>query len=68
MFAEVLKTADFSQMTPGRQWRFKRNCVIYASWKNGFSQRLLSDVFALPRSRIADILKEFVQYDNETNE
>ena len=44
--------------TVGKRWRFRRNLVIYIAHRNGFSQRILSDVFDLPRSRIASILRE----------
>lgn len=51
----------------GQRWRFRRNLVIYlAHRRNGLSQRLLSDVFDLPRSRIASIIKEFQMYDPES--
>jgi hypothetical protein len=43
----------------GRRWRFRRDLVIYVSSRNGVSQRLLADVFDLPRSRIAAIIKGF---------
>jgi len=43
----------------GRRWKFRRNLVIYIASQNGVSQRLLADVFDLPHSRIAGILKEF---------
>ena len=43
----------------GRRWKFRRNLVIYVASQNGVSQRLLADVFDLPHSRIAAILKEF---------
>jgi hypothetical protein len=53
--------------TPGRKKRFRRNLVIYLAHKrNGLSQRMLSDAFDLPRSRIAAIIKEFEQYDPES--
>ena len=45
--------------SPGKRWRFRRNAVIYVAHRNGISQRLLADVFDLPRSRIAAIVKEF---------
>jgi hypothetical protein len=46
--------------TAGQRWRFRRNLVIYlAHRRNGLSQRLLADVFDLPRSRIAAIVREF---------
>ena len=43
----------------GKRWKFRRNAVIYVAHRNGFSQRFLADVFDLPRSRIASIIKEF---------
>lgn len=43
----------------GRRWRFRRNLVIFIASQNGVSQRLLADVFDLPHSRIAAIIKEF---------
>ncbi len=43
----------------GRRWRFRRNLVIYIASQQGASQRLLADVFDLPHSRIAAIIKEF---------
>ncbi|QDV38270.1 hypothetical protein [Tautonia plasticadhaerens] len=52
------------EASPGRRWRFRRNLVIYlAHRRNGLSQRFLADVFDLPRSRIAEIIKEFAAYD-----
>ncbi len=45
--------------SPGKRWKFRRNAVIYVAHREGFSQRVLADVFDLPRSRIASILKEF---------
>jgi len=43
----------------GRRWRFRRDLVIYVASRSGVSQRLLADVFDLPRSRIAAIIKGF---------
>ena len=43
----------------GRRWKFRRNLVICIANRNGVSQRLLADVFDLPHSRIAAIIKEF---------
>ncbi len=43
----------------GRRWKFRRNLVIVIASQNGVSQRLLADVFDLPHSRIAAIIKEF---------
>jgi hypothetical protein len=45
--------------TPGKKWRFRRDLVIYISNRSGVSQRLLADVFDLPRSRISAIIKGF---------
>ncbi len=45
--------------TVGRRWKFRRNLVIFIASQNGASQRLLADVFDLPHSRIAAIVKEF---------
>ena len=42
----------------GRRWKLRRNLVIYIANQQGVSQRMLADVFDLPHSRIAAILKE----------
>ncbi len=42
----------------GQRWKFRRNLVIYIANQHGASQRMLADVFDLPHSRIAAILKE----------
>ena len=47
----------------GKRWRFRRNVVIYVAHRNGISQRVLADVFDLPRSRIATIVKEYSEFD-----
>lgn len=47
----------------GRRWRFRRNLVIYVAHRQGLSQRMLADVFDLPRSRIAEIIAEFRRFD-----
>ncbi len=47
----------------GKRWRFRRNLVIYVAHQKGLSQRLLADVFDLPRSSIAGIVKEFAKYE-----
>jgi hypothetical protein len=53
-----------SNASVGKRWRFRRNLVIYlAHRRNGISQRVLADVFDLPRSRIAAIVKEYAQFD-----
>jgi hypothetical protein len=46
-----------------KRWKFRRNAAIYVLNRNGFSQRVLADVFDLPRSRIATIVKEFSEYN-----
>ena len=57
------------EASPGRRWRFRRNLVIYlAHRRNGLSQRFLADVFDLPRSRIAEIIKEFAVYDTKDDQ
>ena len=43
----------------GRRWKFRRNLVISIASQHGASHRLLADVFDLPHSRIAAIIKEF---------
>ena len=42
----------------GQRWKFRRNLVIFIANQHGVSQRMLADVFDLPHSRIAAILKE----------
>ena len=49
----------------GKRWRFRRNAVIYVAHRGGLSQRLLADVFDLPRSRIADIIRDFRRFDGD---
>lgn len=51
-----------ADLTVGQQWRLRRNlaiCDLYLSCDGRWSQRMLADVFDLPRSRIAEILREF---------
>jgi hypothetical protein len=43
----------------GKKWKFRRNAVIYVAYRGGIPQRVLADVFDLPRSTIASIIKEF---------
>lgn len=47
--------------TVGQRWKLRRNLVIYIASQHGASQRMLADVFDLPHSRIAAILKELRQ-------
>lgn len=49
--------------TAGQRWRYRRNLVIYVAYRNGVSQRLLADVFDIPRSHISTILKNVRSYD-----
>jgi hypothetical protein len=61
--------ASFPPLPPnasvGKRWKFRRNVVIYlAHRRNGISQRILADVFDLPRSRIASIVKEYSRFDH----
>jgi hypothetical protein len=59
--------ASFPPLPPnasvGKRWKFRRNVVIYVAHRQGISQRVLADVFDLPRSRIASIVKQFSDYD-----
>lgn len=48
-----------SQPSVGARWRFRRNLAIYVAHRGGISQRILADVFDLPRSRISSIIKDF---------
>ncbi len=43
----------------GKRWKFRRNLVICVAHRNGLSQRLLADVFDLPRSTIQSIINKF---------
>ena len=47
----------------GKRWRFRRNLVIFVAHRQGLSQRMLADVFDLPRSRIGEIIREFQDYE-----
>jgi len=47
----------------GKRWRFRRNLVIYVAHRHGLSQRLLADVFDLPRSRVAAIIQELRRHE-----
>lgn len=51
--------ASLATASVGRRWKFRRNLVICIAHRHGASQRLLADVFDLPHSRIAAIVKEF---------
>ena len=45
--------------TPGQKWRWRRDLILYLAHERiGISQRVLADVFDLPRSRVATIVLE----------
>jgi hypothetical protein len=48
----------------GKRWRFRRNLVIYVAHRAGLSQRLLADVFDLPRSHIGSIIRDLEKYES----
>jgi len=50
--------------SPLKRWMFRRNLVIYLAHRQGVSQRLLADVFDLPRSRVSTIVQEFRRYES----
>jgi hypothetical protein len=51
------RSLDLRLITPGQRWKLRRDLVIFAAASQGFSLRLLADVFDLPHSRISAILK-----------
>lgn len=57
--SEVRRVPIPQVSSAGQRWRFRRNLVIFGASQIGFSQRVLADVFDLPHSRIASIIKEF---------
>jgi hypothetical protein len=68
MATRTSRPADLDLPTPpplppnasvGRRWRFRRDLTIYVASRSGLSQRHLAEVFDLPRSRIAAIIKDF---------
>lgn len=66
-FQDDAELASYPPLPPnasvGKRWRFRRNVVIYVAHRHGISQRVLADVFDLPRSRIASIIKEFSAFE-----
>jgi hypothetical protein len=52
----------------GKKWRFRRDLTIYVASRAGLSQRHLADVFDLPRSRIAAIIKDFAALCGHTTD
>ncbi len=68
MATRIHRPADLDLPTPpplppnasaGRRWRFRRDLTIYVAYRSGLSQRHLAEVFDLPRSRVAAIIKGF---------
>ena len=55
--------SSWPHASDSKRWRFQRNLVIYVAHRDGLSQRLLADVFDLPRSRVSAIIKEFREYE-----
>jgi len=51
----------------GKRWRFQRNMAIYVLHRHGFPQRRLADIFDLPRSSIASIIKAASEYAGTAN-
>lgn len=49
--------------TVGQRWRFRRNLIIYVANRSGVSQRMLAEVFDLPRSRIGEIVQDLRRYE-----
>lgn len=46
-------------VSAGKRRRLRRNLVICLAYRQGLSQRFLAEAFDLPRSRIAEIIREF---------
>jgi hypothetical protein len=65
--SDAPELASFPPLPPNasviKRWKFRRNVVIYVAHRNGISQRVLADVFDLPRSRIASIITEFSEFE-----
>jgi hypothetical protein len=59
--AEVETIAVGQPLSPAARWRLHRDLVILIANRAGVSQRVLADVFDLPRSRIAVIIKMIKQ-------
>ncbi len=47
--------------TIAQRWRFRRDLAMFLAHRAGLSQRILADVFDLPRSRVSVILKEWAE-------
>ena len=44
-------------LTPGEQWRKRRDLATYVAWKGGLSQRLLADVFGFSRAGMGAVVR-----------
>jgi hypothetical protein len=44
-------------LTPGEQWRKRRNQAIYIPLRDGLPQRLLADVFGLSRAGMGAVVR-----------
>ena len=44
--------------TPLKRWRARRDLIIRIAHDTGVSQRVIADVFDLPRSRVCAIVNE----------
>jgi hypothetical protein len=54
----LLETAP-GNVSADKLWKFRRNLVIFVAHREGIPQRILADVFDLPKSRVSTIIKEF---------
>jgi hypothetical protein len=45
-----------------KRWKFRRNLVIFVAHRGGLSQPVLADVFDMPKSTVAAIIKGFSKY------
>ena len=44
-------------ITPRQKWQLRRNVLIYALAKDGFSQRVIADGFDLATGSVAEIVQ-----------
>jgi hypothetical protein len=54
-----------AESSVGKRWKFRRDVVIYVAHRGGVSQRVLADVFDLPRSSVSKIISKFNKLTNE---
>ena len=55
----AFRTSSGEPRTIAQRWRFRRDLTMFLAHRAGLSQRILADVFDLPRSRVSVILKEW---------